>query len=253
MIRYKIYPSLLDSYSYYLSTEETWSRYWGNSDNPSKTLEEFEDEQFKGLIDKINRVPIPWEETELMDRGTAFNEIVDCMINGKNSETMEITHDGNNITAEFNKRTYTFPISICREFSTYFKGAQNQMRVSAILPTMYGDVEVYGVLDELTALCVHDIKTTKKYEAWKYKNYAQRLVYPYCLNENGSKVERFEFNVLEITETKSKTTYETFTEFYTYNHDEDTIVLRGMVEELIEFLETHKELITNEKIFNLCQ
>ena len=88
---------------------------------------------------------------------------------------MKITHDGNNITAEFNKRTYTFPISICREFSTYFKGAQNQMRVSAILPTMYGDVEVYGVLDELTATCVHDIKTTKSYDAWKYKELCSKV------------------------------------------------------------------------------
>ena len=250
--KYRIYPSLIDSYSYFLKTEDIWSRYWGNSKTPSKTLEQFEKEQFDGLIDKINRVPVKWEDSELMDRGTAFNEIVDCMINGKNSETMKITHDGNNITAEFNRRTYTFPISICREFSTYFKGAQNQMRVSAILPTMYGDVEVYGVLDELTATCVHDIKTTKSYDAWKYKNYAQRLVYPYCLNENGSKVEKFEFNVLVIKETKHKTEYETLTEFYTYDHEYDSLMLKEKVEELIEFLEDNRELITNKKIFNEC-
>lgn len=248
--KYRIYPSLIDSYSYFLKTEEIWDKYWGKSDNPSKTLEEFEQEQFLSLIDKINRVPVKWEYSELMDRGTSFNEIVDCIINHTESETMQIVSDSENITAEFNNRAFTFPISVCREFSDYFKGAQNQMRVSAILPTIYGDVEVYGVLDELTATCVHDIKTTKSYEAWKYKDYSQRLVYPYCLNENGSNVDRFEFNVLIITETKSGFNYETVTEFYNYNHEEDSLILKSKVEELIEFIEENRELITNQKIFN---
>lgn len=248
-IKYRIYPSLLDSYTSYLSTEETYDKYWGNSDNPSKTLEQFEEEQFNQFIDKINRVPVKWEDSEKMDRGTAFNEIVDCIINHSKSETMQIVSDKENIKAEFNKRTFSFPINVCREFSDYFKGAQNQIRVSAILPTQYGDVEVYGVIDELMPLCVHDIKTTGSYEAWKYKNYAQRLVYPYCLNENGNKVDRFEFNVLVIKEGKFETSYESLTEFYTYNHKEDSLILKSRVEELIEFIETNNHLITNKKIF----
>lgn len=248
-IRYRIYPSLLDSYTSYLSTEETYDKYWGNSDNPSKTLEQFEEEQFNQFIDKINRVPVKWEDSEKMDRGTAFNEIVDCIINHSKSETMQIVSDKENIKAEFNKRTFSFPINVCREFSDYFKGAQNQIRVSAILPTQYGDVEVYGVIDELMPLCVHDIKTTGNYEAWKYKNYAQRLVYPYCLNENGNRVNRFEFNVLVIKESKFETSYESLTEFYTYNHDEDSLILKERVEDLIEFLESNRHLITNKKIF----
>jgi len=247
-VKYNIYPSLLDSYTNYLLTEETWDKYWGNSENPSKTLEQFEEEQFNKFIDKINRVPVNWEDSEKMDKGTAFNEIVDCLINGEDSDSMKIEY-GDNIKAEFNKRTFSFPQKVCKEFADYFKGAQNQLRVSAILKTQYGDVRVYGVIDELMPDCVHDIKTTGEYEAWKYKNYAQRLVYPYCLNENGNNVNKFEFNVLVIKDGKFGTTYESLTEFYTYNHETDSQELRERVEEFIEFIETNRHLITNKKLF----
>jgi len=250
--KYLIYPSLLDSYQTYLDSEDVWLKYWGNSDNPSKTIEEFEDEQFHQLIDKINRVPVKWEDSEKMDKGTAFNEIVDCIIENRKPVGMEIqtVKERGVISAEYNKRMFEFPIHICREFSNYFKGAQTQVRVSSILPTQYGDVEVYGVIDELMPTCIHDIKTTGSYEAWKYKNYAQRLVYPYCVNESGGKVDKFEFNILLIKESKYGVNYETFTEFYTYNHERDADLLRKRVEEFIEFIEEYKHLITNKKLFN---
>lgn len=251
-VKYLIYPSLLDSYTSYLNTDDVYDRYWGNSENPSKTIEQFQEEQFQGLIDKINRVPMKWEDSEKADRGTAFNEIVDCIIAGENSKEMKIATDKENgvIIAEYNKRTFQFPINVCREFAEYFKGAQSQVRVSAILPTKYGDVEIYGVIDELMPTCIHDIKTTGSYEAWKYKDYAQRFVYPYCLNENGCKVDKFQFNVLVIKENKYGVDYESLTEFYNYDHESDTEILREKVEEFIEFLESNRELISNRKIFN---
>lgn len=267
-----LYPSLLDSYQDYLNSEETWLRFWGNSDTPSVTLEEFERKQFAGLIDKINRVQPAWEETEKRDRGTAFNEIVDCMILGSKSDKMEVervyevwskgnSEDGvlidNNalhtdkviaLKATYNKRMFDFPLPICREFADYFKGATPQVYCEAVLPTKHGDVLLYGFIDELMPTSIHDIKVTGSYDAWKFKDKWQRVVYPYCVNANGGRVTDFEYNILLITERKKKSSYETITEYYNYT-DADVKRLQAFVEEFIEFLQQHRELILDTKIF----
>jgi hypothetical protein len=154
------------------------------------------------------------------------------------------------IRATYNGRIFGFPIDICREFADYFKGAQSQVRVSAILPTQYGNVEVYGVIDELMPGCIHDIKTTGSYEAWKFKESAQRLIYPYCLNESGCDAGSFEFNILLIKEGKGSNSYESMTEYYNYIHAFDSEVLKSEAEDFIEFLENNRNLIVDKKIFN---
>jgi hypothetical protein len=254
---YLIYPSLLDSFQDYLNREDIYLRYWGNSETPSITLEEFEQKQFNGLIDKINRVPMKWEDSEKADRGTAFNEIVDCMILNCKSAKMEISrlcdiNDNTLVTgleANYNNRKFSFPIEICREFARYFKGATPQVYCEAILPTQYGNVLLYGYIDELMPTSVHDIKVTGSYEAWKFKDKWQRVVYPYCISENGSNITDFEYNVLQITENKGGTFYETKTEYYNYT-EQDKERLTAVCEQLIEFLEENKEMITDKKIFN---
>lgn len=45
-----------------------------------------------------------------------------------------------------------------------FSGALSQVFVSAVIPTRYGDVELYGYIDELVRDTVYDIKTTSKYD-----------------------------------------------------------------------------------------
>ena len=64
------------------------------------------------------------------------------------------------IRAHYNNRVFYFDIKLVREFSNYYKGALTQQFVSAIVPTAFGDVEVYGYVDELMPQSVHDIKTT---------------------------------------------------------------------------------------------
>ena len=68
---HNFYATLLDSFGSYLNSSRIYQEYWGFAENPSKTEEEFEKEQFQGLIDKINRVPF---SSEAADKGTAFNE-----------------------------------------------------------------------------------------------------------------------------------------------------------------------------------
>lgn len=271
-IKYRIYPTLLDSYQNYLSSSEIYQKFWGFSDEPELTEEEFEQKQFQSLIDRINRVPF---DSEVADQGTVFNEIIDCMILKCKSEKMEIenVYETNESFAErecnsngyhspdakkrvefikaiYNGREFQFPISLCLEFANYYKGAIPQARTESILSTRYGDVQLYGYIDELMPTAVHDIKTTKSYTAGDFKKHWQHIVYPYCLNANGNHVTDFEYNIAEINRTKYGVNYKTFTEYFCYNPETDIQRLTKHVEGLIEFLESNKHLITDKKIFN---
>ena len=256
-VKYNIYPSILDAFQDYLNSEDIWLRYWGNSDEPLISLEDFEQKQFKGLIDKINRVPIAWEDSEKADMGTAFNEIVDCLILNKKSDKMQIIRrcdpeDNTLVThleANYNNRIFSFPIGICREFAKYYKGAIPQVYTEAVFQTKYGEVKLYGYIDVLMPTSIHDIKVTGSYEAWKFKDKWQRVVYPYCINESGCNISDFEYNILLIKETKSGNMYESLTEYYNYTND-DKERLTAFVEQFIEFLEENRNLIIDKKIFN---
>ena len=91
-LKYKFYATLLDGYQDYLRSSEIYQEYWGFSENPSKMEDEFEAGQLQGLIDRINRVPF---DSEAADKGTAFNEVVDCLVlNQKTArEDMSIVSD----------------------------------------------------------------------------------------------------------------------------------------------------------------
>ena len=249
--KYRIYATLLDAFGAYLNSDVIWDKYWGWSENPPHTPEEFHEQQFQELIDRINRKPF---DSEAADRGTAFNEIIDCMIENRKSSIMEISkayHDDGKlygIKAVYNNRTFTFHIDLCREFANYFKGALTQQRVEAILPTAYGSVLVYGLIDELMPTSVHDIKTTGSYTVGKFKDHHQHLVYPYALMKNGSDVLTFEYNIVEFN--KGGYVVDTYTETYVFNPERDIPILTNHCEEFIRFLEENRELITDTKIIS---
>ena len=244
---YVFYATLLDSFQSWLSSAETWQEYWGMSDNPSKLEEDFEKEQFQSLIDRINRVPMKWEDSEAADRGTVFNEIVDCVIENRNSKRVELksSKETGLITANYNKRTFIFSIPLIKELAEYFKGAMTQVYTEGKLPTKYGNVLLYGFMDELMPDSIHDIKTTSKYKVGKFRKNWQHIVYPYCLNQSGNMVNEFEYNIAVLTGTPS-----TFTEHYRYDPERDIPRLTLQVERLIEFIEDNKHSITDKKIFN---
>jgi hypothetical protein len=252
--KYRLSPTTLDAYTRYGSSDETWLKYWGNSETPAKTPEEHERECFDNLINKINRAPIPWEESENADRGTAFNEIVDCIVSGKNSTKMAITRDkaSDLIIAAYNNRTYSFPVPLCREFADYYRGAVPQVYCEAILPTRHGDVLLLGYADEVLDDTVHDIKTCKRYDAGQYRHGAQHLAYPYCLSRMGYTITAFEYNVARLNETKHGIKYDTFTEHYPVTPGDESR-LRALVEEFIDFLEHYRPLVTDHKIFNVTR
>ena len=260
--KYRFYATLLDAFTDYLSSDTLWEKYWGWSDNPPHTPEEFKEKQFRELIDRINRVPF---DSEAADRGTAFNEVVDCLIEHRKSDTVQVervykmereggcdnfgnpmyyeeypTNEVIALKATYKERAFTFPIALCREFAEYYKGALTQQRVSALLPTTFGPVEVYGVIDELMPLSVHDIKTTSSYYVGKYKDHWQHIVYPYCLIQSGSDVRLFEYNVTDFKQT--------YTESYTFVPERDVPRLTEHCENFIRFIGDNRNLITDKKI-----
>lgn len=246
--KYKFYATLLDAFTSYLKSDAIWERYWGFSENPPHTPEEFRQKQFQSLIDTINRVPF---DSEAADKGTAFNEVIDCMIENRKSDKVHVEKilydmpDGRQVVtglrATNNNRQFDFPLSLCREFANYYKGALTQQYVQAILYTCFGPVLIYGFIDELMPMSVHDIKTTGSYYVGKFKDHWQHMVYPYCLMRNGSDVRLFEYNVTDFRST--------YTESYTFLPDRDVPILTAHCEELIRFLQDNRKLITNKKIF----
>lgn len=248
-VKYQFYATLLDGFQSWLHSDLIWQEYWGMSEDPKKSEDEFEKEQRQSVIDRINRVPMKWEDSEAADRGTAFNEAVDCiMANMKsNKMTLKSNKESGIITAEHNKRTFIFPLALVTEFAQYYKGGVSNVFAEAVLTTKYGDVLLYGYIDELMPVSVHDIKTTSKYKAGKFRNNWQHIVYPYCLNQNGNEVNDFEYNVAVLG---TNNHYSTFTELYSYKPERDINRLRILVELLIEFVEINRDLITDKKIFN---
>jgi hypothetical protein len=260
-IKYKIYPSLLDKFQNYLDSEIEFESFW-NQDNETgeykRSPDEIEAEKKRELIDSINRVPF---ENEAADKGTAFNEIVDCLLHKRNkSENEKIkalvsNRENNSIDVHINNFHFSFDLSFCTEASKYFIGSTSQVYVSAILPTKYGDVELYGYADEIKKDVIYDIKTTSKYEFGKYEKKWQRHTYPYCLIESGmmNDVKAFEFTVYHLKGGSGRTPliYGTqFPEYYAYNHENSKQLLTNHCEAFIEFLEVHKDSITDKKIFN---
>lgn len=255
--KYNFYATLLDSYQNYLSSSEIYNKYWGFADAPEFTEEEFQQKQFQSLIDTINRVPF---DSEAAAQGTVFNEIIDCIIENRKPDAdsgmhFETSKESAMIRAKYIKSNeliydFDFPLPLCLEFANYYKDAVPQVRTEAILPTKYGDVLLYGYIDELMPTSVHDIKTTKSYTAGDFKEHWQHIVYPYCLNINGNNVTDFEYNIAVINRTKYGISYDTFTEYFSFNPEIDIQRLTAHVEGLIEFIEANKHLITDKKIFN---
>lgn len=240
--KYRFYATILNSFSDYLNSSEIYNQYFGNSENPRKSEEEFEKEQFHGLIDRINRVPF---ESEAADKGTVFNEVVDCLIeNRQPRDDMKFETDKSRgvIVANFKDYTFEFPLKLCLAFRDYFKDALTQVYVSATLETKYGTVELYGYIDELLPVKVCDIKTTSRYSAFKYRKGWQHLVYPYCLIVGGDLINEFEYTVTDFRNVWKET--------YLFEPDRDIQLLINHVEQFIEFLEANKGLITDKKIFN---
>lgn len=282
-IDYKVYPSILDKFQsfvdmsaedyFYQDEKGVWHKNYNESTGEYHYSEaEIYELSKKELIDAINRVR---SVSEAASKGTAFNELVDALINNKKSEVVEtkkVYYDVNGnfirtdmplnpkvfrlagVEAKLEGFTFIFDIDLLKEAAEYLKGSLNQVHTSAIIETEYGNVELYGYIDELRQNKVYDLKTTKKYEFGKYSKYWQRHVYPYCLIESGActEIECFEFTCYQLsggTEKNQLIKGKKYPELYNYNHEQSKALIKAQCERFIEFLEENRELITDKKIF----
>lgn len=250
-VSYNFYATLLDSFQNYIDSDVNWEKFWGGSADPKLSISEYEAQCKQELIDRINRVPF---DSEAADRGTAFNEIVDCLIEHRKPKDMEVVkvYNENNaiiaLKALYKEREFTFPIEMCRDMADSYKGAIPQYYCEGILPTKYGNVKLYGYIDELMPNSIHDIKTTSKYEAFKFRKHWQHIVYPYCLMCMGSDIITFDYDVVVLNKDPFK--YDFFRESYCFIPHLHIPRLTEHCERLIEFLLVNKYLITDKKIFN---
>ena len=250
-VSYNFYATLLDSFQNYIDSDVNWEKFWGGSADPKLSIAEYTEQCKQELIDRINRVPF---DSEAADRGSAFNEIVDCLIEHRKPKDMEVVkvYNENNaviaLKALYKEREFTFPIEMCRDMADSYKGAIPQYFCEGILPTKYGNVKLYGFIDELMPDSIHDIKTTSKYEAFKFRKHWQHIVYPYCLMCMGSDVTTFNYDVVVLN--KDPFNYDFFRESHCFIPHLHIPRLTEHCERLIEFLLVNKDLITDKRIFN---
>lgn len=273
-INYRIYPSLLIAYQnlldYELVAEEDWNKVSDAAHERGEYLDRevgdyklTPDEMYLklecDLLDSINR--IDGQFGEAADKGTAFNEIVDCLIENRKSSREDCkiystTNEANLrvIRADIHDFSFDFDINLCKKTAEYFKGSVTQYNANATIDTAYGNVELYGYIDEWVGNKMIDIKTTGRYSWGKFENGWQRYVYPYCVIEAGdtTEVESFTYYVVEWAYQRkgepltAKGIYE---ETYTYDHKDATMKIRNMCESFIQWLESRRAFIQDKRIF----
>lgn len=273
-VKYRIYPSALKGFSEMLRYEQVADEDWNKVSQAAKdrgeypgleagdlklTADEMRAKLEGDLIDSINRVPKG--AMEAADKGTAFNEIVDCLIENRGSSNPDITIGSyvdelgmRRVRARINGQTYDYDLRLCQECAGYFKGSLPQYFVKAHMDTSAGTVEFYGYIDEWVGANVYDIKTTKKYTFGKYGEGWQHHLYPWCLVEMGltTGIDEFTYVVIEwATQKKGEplTAKEIYYETYTYDHAESGRRLRQIAERFIEWLELRREYIQDPRIF----
>jgi hypothetical protein len=268
---YRIYPSLLDKFQslidYELECEEAWNIVSENAHKQGKHLDKevgdyilSPDEMYTKieaeLIDMINRVDgIP---SEAADKGTCFNEIIDCLIENRKSSNPDINIRSekidNGTTAIFatlNGFSFAFDADFCKEVAKCFKGALTQYLCRANILTKYGDVEIYGYIDEYLPARIVDIKTTSYYNFGKFERKWQRYAYPYCVIESGAstQIDEFEYYVVQWNKSAQLLSGTIHREIYSYKHRHATERLREHIEHFLWWLNTRRQFITNPRIF----
>lgn len=221
---YNIYVTLLDAFQYYLGSDD---------ENAAQVL-----------LDRINRVPFI---SEAADQGSAMHKLVEDLLHDPISLSVYNTHpDPDYFPYHFVSRNgqeynFSFKRSIIDELRETFNGSSSEVRFEAAIPTRYGPVNLYGVLDHVSRSTAYDLKTTKSYTFPKFLDHWQHRCYPYLLNNNGINVEMFSYVVTDFNNV--------YREDYPVRDYRGDITL--IVERLIDFLEATREKITDTKILGL--
>lgn len=256
-VKYQFTPSQLDLFTDYINSDIDYDKYWGKSEDPNKSAEEYQLECEKKLIDSINRCPK--EPIEAADRGTCFNVVVDALNGFYELGEVEITGyteiDGRiGICTKLHDFKFIFDRDLCLSVAERYGNPLSQYFCSAPLNTAKGMVWLYGYIDEWSGDKIYDIKTTSDYQFGKYERKWQRYLYPYCVTETfkEANITEFEFTAVKLKDTTEKNPIiqgEIYPEIYTYIHEQSKLMLTDICERFIDWLEYRREFITDRKIF----
>lgn len=270
---YRIYPSLLQAYQnlldYQTVAEEDWNKVSESAHERGEYLDRdvgdyklTPDEMYlkleADLIDSINR--LERKPNEAADKGTAFNEIVDCLIEHRGSSREDCViksvdlGEAKAVKADINGFTFYFDIGLCKYAAEQFKGSLPQFLAEATMMTKFGSVQLYGFIDEWVGPKMYDIKTTGRYSWPKFDKGWQRYVYPWCVIESGlaESIDSFTYWIVEWSYQKKGvplTAKGIYTEEYDYNHDYVGMKIKDMLESFIDWLESRREFIQDKRIF----
>lgn len=268
---YRITPTILNKWTELANADRDWETFYGSADDPSVSSEDYYAKKEQELLDTINRVPFT---SEAASRGTALNELVDCIVDKrKQREDMivERVHRpmGSSVVYDevpggelfalqvgLDGFSFLFDIGLVRSLADYFKGAICQHRCEAVMDTEFGPVILYGDADYILRDVVYDLKTTSKYSAYgKFEEGWQKVLYPWALTESGDMegITGFEYTIIPLsggTSTSPLITGEIMTEWYDYSHGVATRRLRQVLEAFLPWLEDHRSYIFHPRIFN---
>lgn len=277
--KYRITPSLLNAFTRYLNPDfegfwwqdETggWHRNYDEAtDTMHYTPTQVEELALQELIDTINRVE---SASEAASKGTALNEAVDYIVSriapNKHQTECEGDRATNTLTVrqkklrsnidpfdDENSFTFKFDREWVIGIADYFADSLCQVEVHAPLETKYGRVELYGFIDYLRGNKVYDLKTTKNYTFGDHAKGWQKLLYPYALIKSDmvEEIQEFEYTIYKWqggTKYQPNLSGAQFKEAYTFDMDYATKMLTQGCERFIEFLEAHRDVITDAKVF----
>lgn len=247
MRTYQIYPSLLNAWQGYVDSDADYERYWGGSETPPQTPEEYRAERRQALIDHINRRPF---ESEAADRGTALNFLTDRLTGHEAGSVIRdwTDEDGARLgwRVAYNGRDFMFPETLGRALAARFQGCMAQVFVDGEMELGGSRVRLYGYADYVGRLMAYDLKTTTRYERGKYASGWQHIVYPWCMHRMGCMLERFEYTVAVM----GKSQWDIYTEEYLFRDgSEEEARLRETLRDFTGFLDANRQEITDTKIY----
>lgn len=237
MNRYRIYPSLLDGYSYYQSLDS----------------EELRAVKLKELMDSINR--LPHEPYEAASRGTALNAIMDVILcREKPADGIILAKKNYTYEADIDGFHFSFDRSLVEELQKYIpNNSIPQAFCESEIRVQQGVVTLYGYADYVSIDSIVDLKSTTSYTPGKYRNNWQHHVYPYCLLKSGYMEEcrQFTYTVAELNSCKDGIIRgNIITECYPFDFGAAEKRLYDYLSyEFIPFLESVRKQITDAKIF----
>ena len=245
----------MNAFSNWLNSSDIYEQYWGESEAPEMTQEEFESKQLAELVAMINREPQP--PNEAADRGTALNDILDALQFGREVKTQyELAGEGQYYRARLNGFEFKFDASLVHSLCLVFNTALPQYHLECEMRTGKGDkVILHGYPDYIFPTMIWDLKTTNKYSGEKYRNNWQRFVYPVAAMLGGAmtRCETFTFYALEMRKERAigVLTAKPFTETYDVEIDDAEARVREFIESVmlpqLDWLET-QGMIPNNNI-----